>query len=205
MPRRAQCKRAPLRTASCLCRNRIWSFRPPDMRAHFAAAPLSRASSRPACSSMLCPDGGRMPRGCRHTIWLATLLLAACGGGSGGGSDSDSSSTVGGSGGSLYAAGGANVVAITVGPGPSGVSTFNIPYTSVPVCINGTSSCVTIDHVLVDTGSTGLRVMASVLAGLTLTQQVDPNNSTHVIAECLPFADGYAWGVVATAAISIGG
>jgi hypothetical protein len=153
---------------------------------------------------MLCPDGGRMPRGGRCTIWLAALMLAACGGGSGS-SGSDSSSDVGGSGGSLYAAGGANVVAITVGPGPSGVSTFNIPYTSVTVCTNGTSSCVTINHVLVDTGSTGLRVMASVLAGLALTQQVDPNNSAHVIAECLPFADGYAWGVVANAAISIGG
>ncbi|MGA2563220.1 MAG: DUF3443 domain-containing protein [Steroidobacteraceae bacterium] len=145
-----------------------------------------------------------MLRGCRCTIWLATLILASCGGG-GGSADSDSSSAGGTLVGSLYAAGGANVVAISIGPGPNGVSTFNIPYTSVTVCAIGTSSCATIDHVLVDTGSTGLRLMASVLAGLALTHQVNPNNNADVIAECLPFADGYAWGAVANVAVSIGG
>jgi len=145
-----------------------------------------------------------MLRDCRCAIWLAALILAACGGGAGGG-DSAQSAGSGASADSLYAAGGANVVAITVGPGPGGSSTFNIPYTSVTVCTTGTGSCVTVDHVLVDTGSTGLRLMASVLAGLPLTPQADPNNSANVIAECLPFADGYAWGVVANAAVSIGG
>jgi hypothetical protein len=145
-----------------------------------------------------------MLRGHRCAIWLAALILAACGGG-GGSADSSNSGVDGASAGSLYAAGGANVVAITVGPGPGGSSTFNIPYTSVTICGTGTSSCATIDHVLVDTGSTGLRLMASVLAGIALTPQADPSNSANVIAECLPFADGYAWGVVANAAVSIGG
>lgn len=35
--------------------------------------------------------------------------------------------------------------------------------TSVTVCVPGTSNCVTIDNVQVDTGSQGLRVLASQL------------------------------------------
>jgi hypothetical protein len=99
-------------------------------------------------------------------------------------------------------------VPITVGPGPSPNSSFfNIPYASVTVCIAGTSTCTTIPDVLVDTGSVGLRLMASALGGLALTPQSDPNPnaSGNVIAECLAFADGYTWGPVATADLTIGG
>jgi hypothetical protein len=84
-------------------------------------------------------------------------------------------------------------------------SFFNIPYATVTVCIAGTATCATVTDVLVDTGSVGLRLMASTLAGVALTQQADPNASGNVIAECLPFADGYTWGVVATADVAVGG
>ncbi len=33
----------------------------------------------------------------------------------------------------------------------------------------------------------------------------DPNNAANTIAECLPFADGYAWGDVAVATLRLGG
>jgi Protein of unknown function (DUF3443) len=146
-----------------------------------------------------------MLRCCRWMTWLAMLPLCACGGG-GDSTGSVSSSATGSSAGSVYAAGGANIVPITVGPGPTGGnSAFNIPYASVTICTASAGSCVTVDHVLVDTGSTGLRVMASVLQGVTFTPQADPNNSANVMAECLPFADGYAWGAVVSATVSIGG
>jgi hypothetical protein len=144
---------------------------------------------------------------CRRLIWLAALGLCACGGGgSGESAASGSSGGIGGQSGSVYAAGGANVVPITVGPGLNLKDrAFNVPFASVTVCIPGSSTCATIDHVLVDTGSSGLRLMASALGGLPLAPQPDPNLSGNVMAECLPFADGYTWGAVVPAALSMGG
>ncbi len=103
-----------------------------------------------------------------------------------------------------------NVVAVSVNPGPasSGNQTFNDLLTSVIVCPSTSrNGCVTINNVLVDTGSEGLRLMKSVLtnAGLTLTALADPNNAANTIHECLPFADGYTWGAVAMAGMQIGG
>jgi len=85
--------------------------------------------------------------------------------------------------------------------------TYNIPYVSVKLCRPGTATCATIDDVLVDTGSSGVRIMASALAaaGLALTVTPDPNNASNSIAECLPFADGYTWGPIATADVSLAG
>jgi hypothetical protein len=144
-----------------------------------------------------------MPRYFRWTIWLAASSLCACGGG-GGGNDTAAAGVALPGGATTGAA--ANMVSVTVGPGPSAASSsFNIPYVSVTVCVTGSSNCVTLNHVLVDTGSTGLRLMASALAGLPLVSQSDPSINGNVMAECLPFADGYTWGTVATASIKIGG
>jgi hypothetical protein len=131
----------------------------------------------------------------------ALLALAGCGGGGGSGSAPPAHS---------FSTSSPNVVTLTVGPGPKPAnSAFNIASTSVTVCMPGTNTCATIAHVLVDTGSTGLRLLASALnsAGLKLPLQGDSNPITpgNTIAECLPFADGYTWGPVATADISIGG
>ncbi len=102
-----------------------------------------------------------------------------------------------------------NSVAMDVVPGPasSGSQTFNIPLVSVTVCVSSSSQCATIQDVLVDTGSTGLRLMASVLqaAGLTLPTLSDPNTPGNSIHECVQFADGYTWGSVATAGVVMGG
>ena len=75
------------------------------------------------------------------------------------------------------------------------------------VCQPGTSTCATIDNLLVDTGSYGLRIFASALqaSGVTLAVQPDPNNSNNSLAECLPFADGYTWGPLVTADMRVGG
>lgn len=98
-------------------------------------------------------------------------------------------------------------MSVVAGPASSGYQTFNIPLTSVTVCVPSSNQCATIQNVLVDTGSTGLRLMASVLAatGLTLPTMSDPNAAGNTIHECVQFADGYTWGPVATAGVVMGG
>ncbi len=122
---------------------------------------------------------------------LATLgLLAGCGGdlGSGG------ATTLPGS----------NVAAITVDGGPAAaVNGINAAYVSVTVCQPGSSTnCQVIDHVLLDTGSTGLRLLASVAnSSLALPQEMD--TASQPLFECLDFADSYAWGSVRLADVQI--
>jgi len=139
------------------------------------------------------------------SLLLAAFMLTGCGGGSGGSSFSASGSGAGSSSG----ASATNVAALTVGPGPAGTNggTFNIPYASVTICQPGTSTCATINNLLVDTGSSGIRVLASAVAaaGLTLPDMIDPSDSSNTIGECLPFVDGYTWGPLATATIQIAG
>ena len=60
-----------------------------------------------------------------------------------------------------------NVVSVVVNGGPGGDS-VNTAYTTVTVCAPGsTTNCQTIDNIQVDTGSYGLRLLASALS-LTL-------------------------------------
>jgi hypothetical protein len=132
------------------------------------------------------------------SVLLGMSILAGCGGG--GGSSAVSSAPP--------PPASANVAAIAVGPGPAGTKgNINIPYVTISVCQPGTSTCATIDHMLVDTGSYGIRVLASVLASanLSLPPMVDPTNPNNTIAECFPFVDGYTWGPLAVAQVQIAG
>jgi hypothetical protein len=151
---------------------------------------------------------------------VAVLLMAtlvACGGG-GGGSDNSSSSSNNSSnglnGGTLpasptqqpIAANASNTVPITVGQGVAGV--INIPTVSVTICAPGsTTNCQTINNVQLDTGSFGLRVVSSVLnPTLAAALPVSTIGSSGAqLAECATFADGYTWGSVRTALVTIGG
>jgi hypothetical protein len=85
--------------------------------------------------------------------------------------------------------------------------TINIPFVTLTICQPNTSTCATINNVLVDTGSVGLRIFASILtgAGISLAPMTDPSTPANSIAECLPFADGYTWGSVSLATLKIGG
>lgn len=58
-------------------------------------------------------------------------------------------------------------LAVNAGPVPSNPQA-NVAFTTVQVCAPGTSNCVTIDDVAVDTGSTGLRIPASLLSSINL-------------------------------------
>ncbi|HEX7911152.1 MAG TPA: DUF3443 domain-containing protein [Paraburkholderia sp.] len=145
---------------------------------------------------------------------LLALLISACGGGGGGGS-SGSSSAANSSNSTGAAAGptvtntapstqalAANAVRVTVDSGVSDVP--NMPFVSITICAPGTTQCQTIDHVLVDTGSWGVRVFASQLpASMTLPQQKDA--SGNQVAECMQFFDGYTWGPVKLADLQIAG
>jgi hypothetical protein len=96
-----------------------------------------------------------------------------------------------------------NVVPVVVDRGPHDIGTADVPFISVTVCVPGTTTCATIDHVSVDTGSTGLRLIASVLpSNLKLPQQMTGGRPE---TECFTFADGYVWGSVRVADVKIGG
>jgi hypothetical protein len=95
-----------------------------------------------------------------------------------------------------------NVQSIVVNAGPTG-DYFNGAFTSVTICAPGQSAgCQTIDGVLVDTGSTGLRVLSSALT-ITLTQQA--GSSGAPIVECAQFLDGFTWGPVQMADVKLAG
>ena len=123
---------------------------------------------------------------------LLALLQVACGGGGGG----DNSAAP------PAASAPTNLQTVMVGPGAA--NGINLLYTSVVVCTPGdTASCRTIDRVLVDTGSVGLRLLASVVpASLRLAQRTTPGGA---LVECTQFADGYSWGPVKTADVRLGG
>jgi hypothetical protein len=95
-----------------------------------------------------------------------------------------------------------NVQAIVVNAGPTN-NYFNGAFTSVTICVPGqTTGCQTIDGVLVDTGSSGLRVLSSALT-LSLPQQAGSNGGP--IVECAQFLDGFTWGPVQTADVKLAG
>ncbi|MGD0838463.1 MAG: DUF3443 family protein, partial [Polyangia bacterium] len=95
-----------------------------------------------------------------------------------------------------------NVVAITVDSGPATVSYIDGAFASVTLCQPGTTTCQTIDHLLIDTGSTGVRVLESLV---TLSLPAATSSSGGNLAECLPFLSGSSWGSVRMADVKIGG
>ncbi len=105
-----------------------------------------------------------------------------------------------------------NVQAITVDGGPPAVVTatglyVNGPFVTITVCAPGsTTSCNTIDHVLVDTGSYGLRVLSSLSGGELTVSLPATSVGGNPLGECVQFADmSFLWGPVETADIKIAG
>jgi hypothetical protein len=142
------------------------------------------------------------------SILLGSLGFAVgCGGGSGSSSNSNSSGA--GSSGSNPSTG-ANVLAIAVDGGPAankanGDIYPNGAFASATICAPGSSSnCVTVDHLLVDTGSYGLRVLESAVSSLNLSAVKASNGSAAY--DCVSFVDGsFLWGPVEAASVTLGG
>jgi hypothetical protein len=145
----------------------------------------------------------------RLAVVVLALALAACGGGSSSVSTlvgaGVSSSTVG----SVVTADqpqGPNTTEVVIDSGPSAglvLGTANLPYVTVTVCAPGSASaCVTIDHVFLDTGSIGLRVLRSAVSGIGLPLA---SVGAGTVVECYPFVVGAVWGPLATADVHIAG
>jgi len=134
------------------------------------------------------------------SLFLAGILAATVGCG---GSSSSSTSSGGGATPAVN-----NVQAITVNTGPTAGPPINSPaineaFTSVTVCAPGsTTNCQSISGILVDTGSPGLRILSSALT-ISLPQQTGAGGNP--VVECLPFVDGFTWGPVQTADMTIAG
>ena len=120
------------------------------------------------------------------------LWFAACGSGNGSGGNNPPPPPV---------TNNVQPISVDAGPQPQSFLSSNIAFTNVTICVPGTSSCQTIDHVQVDTGSQGLRLLQGVV-----TLNLPPQNvSGRPLAECLSFADGFVWGTVAVADIQLAG
>ena len=99
---------------------------------------------------------------------------------------------------------------VDAGPKDTGYN-VNRLYTDITICHPGMSTagsatqCQTIDHVLVDTGSTGLRILASAMSSaLNLSRQTAA--SGFPLLNCAQFVDNsYAWGPVAVADVVLAG
>jgi hypothetical protein len=150
----------------------------------------------------------------RVAVGAALALLSACGGGG-----DSSSSTVTGAG--LNSLGlspsvnlafvqSANNLQVVVEDGPHGfhlAPNANILYTTVTVCVPGgdpanPADCQSIDHIQVDTGSVGLRVLASQVKRLALPPLA--LSPTQALWECYPFVIGGLWGATAGADVRLG-
>ncbi len=98
-----------------------------------------------------------------------------------------------------------NVQFVTVDGGPVAGSIYpNGIFTSATICVPGSATnCTTVDHLLVDTGSVGLRVLGSSLNGLGLSP-ITSNGMT--LNNCVSFVDlSFLWGQVDLADVHIAG
>jgi len=150
----------------------------------------------------------------RFPLAIAVLcLLMNCTGGSGhlvlGGGQAGSGSSGRGTGGavttttdtSTATSGDSNAVVVVVDQGLENIGYTNGLFASVTLCEPGTNTCQTFDHLLVDTGSVGVRVLES---KVSLSLPAITATSGAGLVECTPFVDGTAWGPVKRADVRIG-
>ncbi|MGO9611963.1 MAG: DUF3443 domain-containing protein [Dissulfurispiraceae bacterium] len=134
-------------------------------------------------------------------LLFVLLIFPSCGGGGGGSSSSSSSG-----GGSSQPT---NVLSLTVNGSTcdsalisSSGGYINDPCVSVTICTPGSSTCATINSILLDTGSYGLRIFKQALGSVSLTQVMSGSGS---LAECVQYADNTSdWGPVQIASVSFG-
>nr|WKF58572.1 hypothetical protein HUO10_003072 [Paraburkholderia busanensis] len=89
-----------------------------------------------------------------------------------------------------------------------------MPYVTVTICLpdaQRSDQCTTVDHMQLDTGSVGIRVLASALGPAlaarlpSQTGATDDPTGSAPLAECAVFGSGYTWGTVRRADVTIGG
>jgi hypothetical protein len=98
-----------------------------------------------------------------------------------------------------------NVQAIAVNGGPVPGQIYpDGAFTSVTVCVPNSTTCQTVNGILVDTGSVGLRILASAIPNLNLPKLT--GNGGVSFYDCVSFIDGsFLWGPVAQADVKMAG
>jgi hypothetical protein len=128
----------------------------------------------------------------------ALVSLAACGGGSSSGAPSCTQFQ---SNNNPVAPSGNNIVPISVSTDQSG--TVNQPFVSVTICAaSNPTDCQTINNILLDTGSYGLRIFNSLV---TIPTTPIPVSSGHTLAECVAYGTGSQWGEIAPVYVTLNG
>jgi len=132
------------------------------------------------------------------TLIQLGFLVACGGGGYGGGGMTTPPPTQ-----TIATPGPPNVETLTVDAGPAGG--VNTAFVSVTLCAPGsTTACQTIDHIEVDTGSIGLRILADAPFTVALPQETNGSGGPP-ITECLQFADGSSYGSLRLADVTLPG
>jgi len=101
-----------------------------------------------------------------------------------------------------------NQLPLVVDAGPAGLTNpyVNGAFATITICAPNTNTCQTIDHLLVDTGSIGVRILAKSAGGeldptvVPLPKQMLNGN---VVANCNQFVDGFTWGSVSLATVQL--
>lgn len=119
---------------------------------------------------------------------LASLMFAvflSCGSGSGNSNQARTKNS--------------QLIAVTAGPDNNYANGL---FTTITVCAPGSSNCQSIPNVLVDTGSFGLRLLASSLGTLggSLPKQ---SSGSNVVFECGQFVDSVLWGPVVSGDVTL--
>jgi hypothetical protein len=101
---------------------------------------------------------------------------------------------------------GSNIIPITFGTAPYANPPVNQPLVSVTICVPGTNHCQTIDNLLLDTGSFGVRIFRSLIS-IALPAVNDPSNvgAGFAQAECVGYLTGSQWGAIVQADVQMGG
>jgi hypothetical protein len=89
---------------------------------------------------------------------------------------------------------------------PSVYPSWNEPYTNIKICEpNSTTNCQVIDHVIVDSGSDGLRFMEGVIKSSLLKHLPVVGVKGKIITECETYVDSYTYGPLLYADVYFGG
>jgi uncharacterized protein DUF3443 len=140
----------------------------------------------------------------------AAVVFSSCGGGSSNSSSPPASSgncnTQVGTATSVGTPNGTNVASMIIDGGPTvngaSLGTVNQGYVTVILCAPGsTSNCRSIDHIWVDTGSSGLRLFCSPFTQNLPTLQQGGNP----VGNCAQFVSTYTWGAVRATDVYIAG
>lgn len=98
-----------------------------------------------------------------------------------------------------------NSIPLIVDGGTNTNHIFNRARVSIKVCApNDSTKCQIVDNVILDTGSSGLRLLSSALNPDIITSLPVLKSNTGNIFECMQFVSGYMWGQVSTADVMFG-